>query len=221
MKVSNAVYEKVTIAWGDITFPLKEGTPVSANGAVANSEDAFGIVPQAYAQEPLMKSIYVLVGGHADLDEIETLYGSSYDDAAIESLSGFHFYRDGAALQNAVELPSVTTDDNGDVLTVVSGAWAKATPSGGGGVEFINSTHSDDVYTLDKTYNEISAMVEGGKLPVIISAGDSRTEIGFVTLYYTYTEDETTAYFVSDSGGLEYVADSADGTLTYEDAGSH
>ena len=29
-------------------------------------------------------------------------------------------------------LPEVTTDDNGDVLTVVEGQWAKATPSGGG-----------------------------------------------------------------------------------------
>ena len=28
-------------------------------------------------------------------------------------------------------LPAVTADDNGDVLTVVEGAWAKATPSGG------------------------------------------------------------------------------------------
>ena len=29
-------------------------------------------------------------------------------------------------------LPDVTTNDNGDVLTVVEGAWAKAAPSGGG-----------------------------------------------------------------------------------------
>ena len=33
---------------------------------------------------------------------------------------------------NGVELPTVTSDDNGDVLTVVDGAWAKAVPSGGG-----------------------------------------------------------------------------------------
>ena len=31
-----------------------------------------------------------------------------------------------------VKLPEVTTDDNGDVLTVVEGAWDKAEPSGGG-----------------------------------------------------------------------------------------
>ena len=29
------------------------------------------------------------------------------------------------------ELPAVTADDNGDVLTVVEGAWTNAAPSGG------------------------------------------------------------------------------------------
>lgn len=32
----------------------------------------------------------------------------------------------------SVELPKVTSSDNGDVLTVVEGKWAKAAPSGGG-----------------------------------------------------------------------------------------
>ena len=30
--------------------------------------------------------------------------------------------------ETGVELPSVTSSDNGDVLTVVNGAWAKAAP---------------------------------------------------------------------------------------------
>lgn len=33
----------------------------------------------------------------------------------------------------STELPVVSATDNGDVLTVVEGAWAKAAPSGGGG----------------------------------------------------------------------------------------
>ena len=126
------------------------------------------------------------------------------------------------ALQNAIELPSVTAEDDGDVLTVVSGAWAKATPSGGGGgVEFITETYDDSTstYSLDKTYNEISAMVEGGKLPVIIYTGEGQTTIIFVSAYSTYTEDETTTYTVRDSLGNSFTADSADGALTYIDDG--
>ena len=54
-------------------------------------------------------------------------------------------------------LPSVTSDDNGDVLTVVSGAWAKAAPSGGGDTVIVNATASEDfaTMTLDKTWREI------------------------------------------------------------------
>lgn len=48
-------------------------------------------------------------------------------------------------------LPSVTASDNGDVLTVVNGAWAKATPSSGGGVLVVNITNG----TSNKTWQEI------------------------------------------------------------------
>ena len=48
------------------------------------------------------------------------------------------------------ELPTVTSDDNGDVLTVVEGAWAKAAPAGGG-VLVVTDTEG----TLNKTWQEI------------------------------------------------------------------
>lgn len=52
----------------------------------------------------------------------------------------------------STELPVVSATDNGDVLTVVEGAWAKATPSGGGdGVFLVNYT-----LTMDETTHEIS-----------------------------------------------------------------
>ena len=64
-------------------------------------------------------------------------------------------------------LPSVTSDDNGDVLTVVDGAWDKAAPSGGGGAALIvNLVNAGGNYTSDKTYAEISAAMSAGT-PVI------------------------------------------------------
>ena len=67
------------------------------------------------------------------------------------------------------ELPEVTAEDNGDVLTVVSGEWAKAAPSGGG---VLIVTDTDGM--LDKTWQEINdagfAVIKNGSgytMPVI------------------------------------------------------
>ena len=75
------------------------------------------------------------------------------------------------ALQSAIELPSVTTDDNGDVLTVVEGAWAKATPSGGGGGGLIINAvwnEAQEQTILDKTWGEICSAMASGQNAVII-----------------------------------------------------
>ena len=64
-------------------------------------------------------------------------------------------------------LPEVTAEDDGDVLTVVSGAWAKATPSGGdGGVLFATITQDENTgdSTLDKSYNDLIGAINSGKL---------------------------------------------------------
>lgn len=56
-------------------------------------------------------------------------------------------------------LPSVTDADNGDVLTVVDGAWDKAAPSGGGGLSGIEfSTTDGTTWTCNKTYAELMAL---------------------------------------------------------------
>ncbi len=48
------------------------------------------------------------------------------------------------------ELPAVTATDNGDVLTVVEGAWAKAAPSSGGGLSpHIHFSYDDGAYTAE------------------------------------------------------------------------
>ena len=52
-------------------------------------------------------------------------------------------------------LPSVTSADNGDVLTVVEGAWAKADPPTAETL-VVTFTASGGVYSADKTLSEIN-----------------------------------------------------------------
>ncbi len=74
------------------------------------------------------------------------------------------------------ELPAVTATDNGNVLTVVEGAWAKAAPSGGGGGVFPIGLVWDDeasVTVMNKTVQEIMDAANSGKmLWVYHSSGD-------------------------------------------------
>lgn len=92
------------------------------------------------------------------------VYLYSEDDAAWNkaySLGG------GGGGGGGSDLPAVTADDNGDVLTVVEGAWAKAAPSGGGSdvlcITLTYDTTADDgSYTCDKTLVEINAALAIG-----------------------------------------------------------
>ena len=66
-------------------------------------------------------------------------------------------------------LPEVTSEDNGDVLTVVEGSWAKATPAGGsGGVMIVEIDTSMDegsgdfIYTSRSTLQEIADAMDAG-----------------------------------------------------------
>lgn len=56
--------------------------------------------------------------------------GYTEADGTVHKISGDYVEGGGGGSS----LPEVSAADNGDVLTVVEGAWAKAAPSGGGGV---------------------------------------------------------------------------------------
>ena len=190
MRVANEVYKEIKMDWDNITFPLKEGSPVSLNGVVSNDGDAIGLVPQTITKEPLIKSIWILVGGDVDLAEVEEAFGDSLEDAAKSNMNGLRFWLEDGTVYNATELPSVTADDNGDVLTVVEGEWAKATPSGGGGSLVIGVTSADDVDTFNKTWKEIHDAMASGQIAMILSEEDA----------YTVFQNSI-AYITKDKGG--------------------
>ena len=62
-----------------------------------------------------LKDVYTELGGSA-----ATVASMQTDAEVIEALS--------TLVGSTIELPAVTAEDNGDVLTVVEGAWAKAEP---------------------------------------------------------------------------------------------
>ena len=128
MKVSNEVYKKVTIDWANVTLPLKEGSPVSMAGVVANNGNAIGLVPQNYLAEPLMKSIYVLVGGDVDLAEVNAKFGSNLTSAAKGNMAGIRFWNaDGTIDKSSDTAPAATTDAAGIVKQAENIAESEAT----------------------------------------------------------------------------------------------
>ena len=112
-------------------------------------------------------------------------------------------------------LPAVTSADNGDVLTVVNGAWAKAAPSGGGAFA-VSVPYSDEVWTMDKTWAEISAAFIAGRA-VIIHIGDSEN---YTDQYYGMLgmRADSSAYYVlihDGSSEYEFATTSTDGYPEY------
>ncbi len=134
------------------------------------------------------------------------------------------------ALQNTIELPSVTAEDNGDVLTVVSGAWAKATPSGGGVVSG-TVTWNGDVVTLSMSVNEIISAIKDGEPVQFVDDYGSDENSDYITIYQVIgaTKDDTNSVYnavcmsYADGGGgvlnaeaYAFTASSADGNLSYD-----
>ena len=99
------------------------------------------------------------------------------------------------AATSGYELPDVTAADDGDVLTVVNGAWDKATPVsdlplftdgdsgrvlgltgsplapawvGRGNLYYVNVTGVPGNAVSDKTFAEISGAIDSGFYPIVI-----------------------------------------------------
>lgn len=123
----------VKAKWDSYTYPVLPGTPLGANGAVANTSSAVGIVMERIDKKPDNpdEELSIMAGGIVDKEELE------YDlsAAAVKALNGIVFRG-----YDVDPLPAVTAADNGKVLGVAEGTWTLV--AGGGG------TGGGDVYVV-------------------------------------------------------------------------
>lgn len=112
-----------------------------------------------------MAKKYELVGGlPVEVEPLEATQAGTYKAPLGKAYNPVTVSASGA------QLPEVTSDDNGDVLTVVDGAWAKAAPSGGSDLFVIDVTFVDDTPTINKTFSEVMTAYEAGKYPMLRNA---------------------------------------------------
>lgn len=82
-----------------------------------------------------LKNLYVELGGNIKDVENITIIPEMID--ALSAIAG-----------STIELPGVTAEDNGDVLTVVDGKWAKAEAGGGASLPDVTAEDNGDVLTV-------------------------------------------------------------------------
>lgn len=104
------------------------------------------------------------------------------------------------------DLPAVTADDNGKVLTVVDGAWNKAEASGGDSGVFVarfTYDQSTGKYSCDKTSEEIHAAAEQGKAVLGMLDADEivATYVQGEFEYLYVTEGVPELILIQDEGG--------------------
>ena len=109
---------------------------------------------------------HFLIDSSDDLTSLEANYKCQMGDVA-EAVDGTKYVRhsDGysgdlweeAGGSGGSELPAVTSSDNGDVLTVVNGAWDKVDP------DTIVLHVDEETFALDKTWQEITNLLAAGK----------------------------------------------------------
>lgn len=127
-----------------------------------------------------LKEIYAALGGNLDdVENITTIPNmlseiAVYAQAAAAELPAVKTADNGKLLtvvsgkwakaEAPTELPAVTGADNNKVLTVVNGTWDKAAASGGNQFFIITASDEDDAIVLDKTYTEIETAFSSGKI---------------------------------------------------------
>lgn len=135
MKIENADVKAITIRWDNVVYPLKAGTPVDEYGNISNGKGAVGLVIRTIEKRPDYPSpttpgtLYVLVGGDVDKEEVEKEAGVEIGVTAMDAMCGIRFHRaDGTAHKYTYSLPKATNNKLGGIMV---GEGLKAIGSSG------------------------------------------------------------------------------------------
>lgn len=195
MRIYNATYKNVTLDWENVTLPINEGSPISADGKVSNDSDAIGLCPRYIWQEPLEnKTVPILIGGDVVLPEVEAEYGESLTDDAIASMGGINFYED-------------------------DGSIDKASGGGGGGNMLVTMSQVGDDQVIDKTYADIKNAVESGIWPFMIAGyGEMPFDNIYPVIFYGYADGKYGVRFFHLTGNFNFtfLSDTEDGVMIYD-----
>ena len=131
-----------------------------------------------------LKALYVKLGGDAaDVATIQT------DAEMIEKIK---------EVAIPAELPSVTSEDNGDVLGVVEGAWAKMdAPAAPNEIVYYEATQASSAVMLsnNKTIGDIKNDIDSGKYVIlkIVDRYFNLTEKSNSNIYFDCIELSSTS----------------------------
>ena len=83
-------------------------------------------------------------------------------------------------------VPVVSEFPEGANAVIETNGEIKRCPSsgGGGGIEFITLTQSGETYTANKNSEEIIALIDSGKLPMLIAPSEVMTNYNIPTTIY-------------------------------------
>lgn len=111
-------------------------------------------------------------------------------------------------------LPAVTGSDNGDVLTVVEGAWAKAAPA-----FIVEETLESDVATLSEKASDIWGAYLAGKHVIAVYDGGEQNGVTINGLFSASLAPagNYTFLFTGGSGNIEFYAENGNANPTYSD----
>ena len=144
MRIYNPTYKKIALNWDSVELPVNEGTPFSADGTIANTSDAIGLLPVYIWKKPIDEEVYILIGGDVYQSEVEEAFGAELTDDAIASMGGINFYES-------------------------DGTIDKSSGGGGGGDNGFFEVHYDDgERVLNKTWKEIDDAMRAGKQPFYV-----------------------------------------------------